>query len=219
MVVDSGGPYSYGSYERESYFSSSKAHNVIVVDGQDLSGGAKYIASGVDEYSSWVTASSSLGEVEHTRSVVVIDEGVVVIRDLIVADEMHTYELLFHMPPSAEVSAGEVTVADFEGSSLYVKSSSSRPLIPEVIEGVRQPELQGWVTPDTLTMVESPVLSYTFNGRGQEIFTFLVPSSSDRDYDLQVEMSGSSVNVDAGEKWRIFFGDDENYEIFVDRVP
>lgn len=105
LIVDSGGPYAYGVDERR-YFLSSGAHNVVVVDDTHVREQDARISRTADNarYSLVEGVFEPVPGVEHRRTVAVLKPQLVVILDHLTTEAgRHTYELVYHLPPSAAV--------------------------------------------------------------------------------------------------------------------
>ncbi|NMQ27638.1 hypothetical protein E4Q23_07650 [Candidatus Accumulibacter phosphatis] len=112
MIVDSGGPYSYGSAWSKNYFQASRAHNVIIADDQDFVDlGSTLLGSGDSEYASFVTAShQNIPDATHARTLIHLKDEFVIVFDTISANRQHTYDLIFHLDPDAAVTLNRFCV-------------------------------------------------------------------------------------------------------------
>lgn len=163
LIVDSAGPYAYGSDLRANYFNASLAHNVIVVNGEDRSGSAKLIGHGQTP-APWMQAESMLADTKHTRKITMINPDSITISDDIESLKHNKYEVLYHLPPKAEVQPGKKTVIRV-GDATFAMTvrAGAEALVPTIGEGL--------VTPYTLQRTSAPILEYHLSGSAVSIKT------------------------------------------------
>lgn len=161
-----GGVYTYDASEWRRYVLSSRAHNVVLVDGQDQcrrkapretyvvkaplphvweSSEAFDHAAGV--YSEgWGTNAARV--VKHTRHVFFVKPDLFVVADTLEpADEaVHTYEALFHLD-AEEVKVDGLQVATQNKEANLALSAFGADSV-SVIKGQKEPVVQGWL-PDS----------------------------------------------------------------------
>lgn len=163
LIVDSAGPYAYGSGLRASYFNASLAHNVIVVNGEDRSGAARLIGYG-ETPSPWIQAETMLTNTKHIRKITMISPESITIRDDIESPENNDYELIFHLPPKAEIHLGEKTLISVGDATFVITvKAGDDSLAPTIGEG--------FVTPYTLELKSAPVLKYKKSSTDASIIT------------------------------------------------
>lgn len=163
LIVDSAGPYAYGSALRANYFNSSAAHNVVLVNGEDRSGAAKFTGHG-ETPSPWMQAETMLGNTKHTRTITMFNAESIKINDDIESVEDNTYTLLYHLPPKAAIQLEETTVITVGDVTFSMKvSAGEHQIVPKVGEG--------WVTAYTLEREAAPVLRYELAGSSLMIET------------------------------------------------
>jgi hypothetical protein len=117
-----GGLYTYDAGEPYSYFHGTRSHNTVLVDGQDQREGAALAgASGSFANGAWATGKSSLAaDVRHARTVMVLDQGAVLVTDTLTAPTAHVYEQLWHTYPGAGLA--------FEGASATLTNAAGGKL-------------------------------------------------------------------------------------------
>ncbi len=111
MMPDAG-LYSYEDGPYRDYFHGTRAHNTVVVDGNDQDVGDPSVSEKVtagffeegDGYSYQSGRSDLYAGVSHERAIALIGDSTFVIVDDLHSDEEHTYEQMFHLFPGAEIS-------------------------------------------------------------------------------------------------------------------
>ncbi len=171
ILVDSGGPYSYDRKNdfgyadsfRSLYFITSKAHNVVVVDGQNVNVDTQVLSILDNDVFSFTSAKHrGFAGVDIYRNLFVLkDSGIVLVFD--VADNLngalHEYDLNWHFDPSAiGVDAGSTT--EFKVGNVHVDGAflTGTTAGYEVISGRAGPDPQGWVTTALYNATPAPVL-------------------------------------------------------------
>lgn len=145
-----GGLYTYDAGEPYSYFHGTRSHNTVLVDGQDqLEGAAIAGASGTLANGAWATGRSALAaDVRHARTVMVLDQGAVLVTDTLTAPTVHVYEQLWHTYPGAGLALDgpSATLTNAAGGTLALV----RQALPVGLEsrdafGETSPR-QGWIS-------------------------------------------------------------------------
>lgn len=132
-LMPDAGLYTYDPGPYRSYFHGTRAHNTVVVDGQDQPQGkenagseSKVYAGRFEEGDGYVYQSGEhelYKDVSHERAITMIEDSTVLIFDNLKSDKEHTYEQMFHLFPGAEVninSDGSIVVARGENEDQTV---------------------------------------------------------------------------------------------------
>lgn len=163
LIVDSAGPYAYGSKERDAYFKASIGHNVILVNDEDHSGAAELVGHGEEPFP-WMQGETVLGDVRHIRTISLAGDSTVDIRDNIISERRNTYALLFHLPPHATVEIGGRTEVSVGGASFSITAvRNGRTVVPTTE--------QGWVTRYTNEREPAPFLRFEFEDSSTTVQT------------------------------------------------
>ena len=145
-----GGLYTYDAGEPYSYFHGTRSHNTVLVDGQDqLEGAAMAGASGSFSNGAWATGRSTLAaDVRHARTVMVLDQGAVLVTDTLSAPTAHVYEQLWHAYPGAGLAldGASATLTNAAGGTLaLVRQAQPAGLESRDAFGETSPR-QGWIS-------------------------------------------------------------------------
>lgn len=102
-LVPDAGLFTYNPGKDYDYFHGTRAHNTVVVDGKDQpEGAARAGAYGIAGKAAWATGESNLYDgVRHRRTVVVIDQGLVLVTDDLTSRTAHDYAQTWHFFPGA----------------------------------------------------------------------------------------------------------------------
>jgi len=192
LLADSG-TFRYNNVQEwRRYFKGTRAHNTVTIDGMDQAiqetgfiwshpYTTRLLRSERIEGGYCVAAShngySRLKQpVEHTRSVLCFDDGIVLINDTFQGKGIHDFELNYHFHPEATVEKHDnwwqVQRADV---SLWLKLISSQSF--SLAHGQRSPIL-GWFSPAYGVKVETSVLHSKVRGETQEVY-FITALCSD----------------------------------------
>lgn len=149
-LVPDAGPYTYDKGVEYDYFHGTRSHNTVVVDGKDQpEGSAKPGAYGVAGTAAWATGSSELyAGVTHRRTVVILDQGLVVVADDLSSELPHDYTQTWHFFPGAgfAMSGLDVTVDNIKAVPiLLVRQADPEGMSAEHSYGRTEP-MQGWVS-------------------------------------------------------------------------
>lgn len=147
------------------YFNGTRAHNTVVVDGLDQPPGAA-IPGGYGRVgqSAWATGTSNLMDgVSHTRTVILLEQSLVVVVDSLVSTVSHKYTQTWHLRPnvSLEFSGNNVVAKDDEkGRPRVAFSQVDRSgLSLETFFGSESP-MQGWYSESYGSKVKNWALEY-----------------------------------------------------------
>jgi hypothetical protein len=149
-LVPDAGLYTYDRGEEYDYFHGTRAHNTVVVDGKDQpEGAARPGAYGVVGAASWATGESTLYDgVTHRRTVVILDQGLVLVTDDLAGDGPHDYRQTWHFFPGAELTMDglDANVNNIKSVPiLFVRQAEPAGLTVTHAYGQEKP-LQGWVS-------------------------------------------------------------------------
>jgi hypothetical protein len=215
MLVDPGVYSTHLGQEWRNYFRGTRAHNTVVVDGQDqtelhLIWGVRNRAKSV--LHEWMSSGEldfvdgahfgycRLQEpVVHRRQLLFIKpfEGVNywVVVDTLEGRGEHTFDLLFHAAPGTAVSGSHdsILLSGNRGRGLRVIACHPQGTTLEVIEGATDP-IQGWVSTYSGEKEASPVLCYRLQCPVPVRFvTLLIPAGAgDSPPEIRPVLAGST---------------------------
>ena len=221
FFVDAG-TFSYNlDYAWRDAFRGTRAHNTIVVDGQDQSiPGDRMSWKSVarSHLRRWVTTrwfDAADGEhdgyarlpdpVTHRRVVIFLKPDVWVIWDDIGARQRHALELLLHVRPDCLVEVGR------DGASLLLASPhghrlnawvSGEGLLQKGVEVIRggEQEREAWFSPGYATRIPSPVVRVTREFVGRCSLVTALSTSGTRPIVTQEE-GALGIRLTRGEGW------------------
>lgn len=180
------GAYAYEPEAPErKYVRSSRAHNVVLIDGQDFElGRVELVDFGRDAGGDYVCARHHLRQATHTRTLVFMSPHAVRIVDELVATDgkPHTYTQLFHLAPAlrpvvesdrraragaADVASGCAPDAavDWPPAAALVITQTGASGRWQVVCGQKEPHWQGWFSPGYLQIRPAPTLCYESAGQ------------------------------------------------------
>jgi hypothetical protein len=147
LLPDSG-LYTYDAGADFNYFHGTRSHNTVVVDGLDqVEGAAVARAHGRRGSAYWATGTSDLVPgVDHRRSVILLQRGLVVVVDSLASSAAHAYVQTWHLFPNASLQLlGKNVVAKSADGvpRLAVSQADWSGLTLPTAFGVVSP-LQGW---------------------------------------------------------------------------
>jgi len=129
-----------------TYFSGTRAHNTVVVDGQDQGKGDQLVVGGaVLEGPQWRYQSGRhtlYQGVVHRRSVMVLERDVSLVIDSLESDAPHDYVQTWHFAPASTI--------DRRGLDLVAKDAFMQPELAvhqAVVDGVSLDLVKGQETP------------------------------------------------------------------------
>jgi hypothetical protein len=184
LLADAG-PYGYYYAEPgRIYCESTRAHNVVEIDGADYSRLAR------DAFGSALAGCGQLGETYYAltsiqrrvpaltqRRALVFRPGKwLVVWDELAAGEKHRYTQWLHFAPELEArrEASGVTLDLTQGKRLYVipLAAGAVPALT-LIKGQERPVMQGWYSPGQRTLAPSWAFGQTVEGRDEVLVTLL----------------------------------------------
>ena len=150
FLIDSGGPYNYGSKIRYSYFISNLAHNVIVINGKTHQSGAAFLGSTDHGNRNYSVAALHRGyePIVHRRDAFILhDCGVIVVDTLEGIREMTRLDILWHIHPDCEVDAALQPIRLHHAEqNVLIHTHPSFANSHSIISGSEDDQPQGWVT-------------------------------------------------------------------------
>ena len=162
------GLYTYVFGPEYDYFHGTRGHNTVSVDGKDqLEGAAFPGAHGVAGRLAWATGmSTAYYGVDHMRTVMILDQGLLLVADKLVSEAEHDYTQTWHFHPDASLSMVDLdaTVEDADGSPLLqLRQAQFDGMEVKASHGSTN-RLQGWMS--TLYNEKEPIyaLEYTQHG-------------------------------------------------------
>jgi hypothetical protein len=190
------GVYSYHMGDDwRNYFRGTRAHNTIVVDGQDQSvlvGGRDVGCVAQATLHEWFSNAyfDFVGgahdgyrrlpqAVTHRREVLFVKSEYWMVVDLLEGQGEHRFELNFHLMPQAKFTLDAERKALYtqngEGANIVIVPLQPDGLDVEVVTGATEP-LQGWVSFYSGQKVPAPVLCYSKTAHAPTAFqTVLYP--------------------------------------------
>lgn len=142
------GLFTYVFGDDYDYFHGTRAHNTVLVDGRDqLEGAAFPGAHGVAGKVAWATGmSTAYYGVKHLRTVMILDQSLVLITDDLASDKAHDYTQTWHFAPDAKlkVSGLEADLSDKAGRRiLRLRQAQPDGMTADTAYGTTD-RLQGW---------------------------------------------------------------------------
>jgi hypothetical protein len=206
LLVDSGGPYLYGNTAYQS-FVAARAHNVVVADDGDASPGTVTQLLETDDARHTVVAGlvSITSAVRDRRVVILIKPALLLVVDLLQATDgaVHSYHLLYHLPPAATIEAhGTAAFVTAGRAEMGISVASSAAARLRVLRGADSP-LQGWVTRSYATKQPAPVIEVTQSAPTAWFVTAVAPSAAGAAKRPQLQVRGAAgiltITVGVGE--------------------
>ena len=208
IVVD---PGTFGYHYKDPgriYCESTRAHNVLVVDGRDYSRDPQQaFGSAIKRWATrgriWAieTRFTRPGQVAHRRTFIHRPGAWLLVIDECDARGDHRYEQWFHFDPSLELH--------FEGNRAQIEVPSSRNVIHvlnattanevefNVVRGQEEPELQGWCSRAYRELEPSYAISYEAVARSLHMATLFVwGGPSDKPASSVLHLSGDTIHCE-----------------------
>jgi uncharacterized heparinase superfamily protein len=179
VIVDSGVDDYYRQDDWRSYYRSTRAHNTVMVDGQEQSEiwgnfrvGRRAHPLSVD----WHTDDRIItvcgghngyeylpGDVLHYRSIALIDSTVLIVFDRILGSKNHHIESFIHFHPELELATKENHIA-VEGHLIsFALLPFGSDISSEIHRGSNDP-LQGWYAPEFGQRLDNGVVTISWKG-------------------------------------------------------
>jgi hypothetical protein len=217
LLPDSGlYEYATGTDPDIDYFNGTRAHNTVVVDGNDQANDPSVVgnvhpgllASGDD----WAYESGSHGlyaGVTHARSLVLLAQDLVVVIDTLASNGEHDYVQAWHLWPDAEVAPGgalDIDASDTAGHAVALRQALPDGVTVRAIKGQDSPFVQGYYSTEYGVHVPNYALEYAVHGTGRQFVTAIASgarASSHPSVKAQVAPGGDiHVTVCAGDVLR-----------------
>ncbi len=177
-VLPTSGLYTYTEEPGLEYFHGTRSHNTVVVDGHDQEEGSAQAGSyGSVEGSTWASGVSKLYPgVTHHRTVVILRQGLVLVRDELSSESSHEYSQTWHLAPnatpSAGASAGSVTALVGGEPQLQITQASPSGMTLQSFDGATDP-MQGWYSSSYGFKQPSWALQFERHGTSASFATLL----------------------------------------------
>jgi hypothetical protein len=163
------------------YFRGTRAHNTVVVDGEDQSNDARVVANvhagllatGDD----WAYQSGWHGlyaGVIHSRSVLLLAQDVALVVDTVAGSSDHEYVQTWHLWPDAEIAqsgALGIDAKDDAGHALALRQALGDGMTLRAIKGQDAPVVQGYYSTEYGLRVANYALEYAAHGTRAELVT------------------------------------------------
>ncbi len=216
-VLPTSGLYTYTEEPGLEYFHGTRSHNTVVVDGHDQEEGSAQAGSygSSTEGSTWASGVSKLYPgVTHHRTVVILRQGLVLVRDELSSEASHEYSQTWHLAPnatpSASASAGSVTALVDGKPQLQIIQASPAGMALQSFDGATDP-LQGWYSSGYGFKQPSWALQFERHGTSASFATLLAtgPYASQ---DATVTEAPDSAEADV---IYVCVGGDTGYEVTI----
>jgi hypothetical protein len=175
-VLPTSGLYTYTEEPGLEYFHGTRSHNTVVVDGKDQEQGSAVAGSyGSVAGSTWASGVSKLYPgVTHHRTVVILRQGLVLVRDQLSSETSHEYSQTWHLAPNATPSAAGANVTAMVGGEpqLQITQASPAGMTLHSFDGATDP-MQGWYSSSYGFKQPSWALQFTRDGATASFATLL----------------------------------------------
>lgn len=181
LMPDSG-LYQYTN-DPDDYFSGTRAHNTVVVDGKDQSNAADVLGNVepglVVTGDAWAYQSAAhrlYAGVTHARSVVLVAQDIALVVDRLSSNVAHDYVQTWHLWPDARTAPSglDVRASDDTGRQLLVAQAVTDGVGLSVVRGQDAPVVQGWYSAEYGHRVPSAALEYTAHATSVAFVTAIV---------------------------------------------
>lgn len=189
FLIDSG-RFWYMDGKWKTFARSSRAHNVILIDGKEQKTQPKKVEHPLDEAHWAVTDDYDFarkrhehfrdlsGEAAHTRTLVFLkDLGCWVVLDRIATDRPRELTPMWRFRPEREVkidTAGNLITADSEGANLAITPLGPVSWSVELIRGQEDPYVQGWYSEETPNWTPNTVAEFTGEINDETVFAWVI---------------------------------------------
>ncbi len=177
-VLPTSGLYTYTEEPGLKYFHGTRSHNTVVVDGGDQEAGSAVAGShGSSKGSTWASGVSGLYPgVTHHRTVVILRQGLVLVRDQLSSSTSHEYSQTWHLAPNATPGAGasaeSVTALVGGKPQLQITQASPAGMTLRSFDGATYP-MRGWYSSSYGFKQPSWALQFTRGGPSASFATLL----------------------------------------------
>ncbi len=183
ILIDTGA-YSANRDAGQDYAHSSRAHNTIEVDGDDIDRTgprAPTLVATAQQGALYAVAaevSHAESSLRHRRILVYAPGRWLLVHDEITSREPHTITAWFHLPADAWFRPGNdlVGTAELASGTLRIADLTGRAAVTAV-RGESVPRLQGWVIGGYGELVENDAIGLTQEGRSLTFDTLFLLST------------------------------------------
>lgn len=211
LFLTDGGISNYIPDKWRSYFTSTQAHNTLIIDGKGQQRMSQKITHRADSpiKSSWISTENidfasgiykdgygdDLIPVTHSRYVLFKKKEYWLVLDKITGEGEHNYENLFHLTPcEVQIDENENSIQTLYNDNKNIKlvSKSNVKLKLEIAKGEENPE-QGWISLKHNGRTASPTAIYSGQGK-LPIFiaTVIMPFTENEASYIQIELNEPS---------------------------
>jgi hypothetical protein len=179
ILIDSG-KYGYESDASRDYVRSTRAHNTLEIDGENLDQGepsrAAVLTSGSSGGVYFIRAEKRHQDfaTDHLRVVLYHPGRWLAVYDSVSSREPHTFDQWFHLAGDAsgnqEAQRVEATWPD--ETKLYVSELLGSET-PKVVRGQTYPRMQGWYSPAYRKLSPNSAIAFRRSGSQAEFLTVL----------------------------------------------
>ena len=177
LIVDSG-LYTYVPGKDYDYFFGTRAHNTVVVDGQDQAQGGE--TEGLSQTGdSWAYQSGShalYSGVTHARSVLLLQKDLALVIDTMTGVADHDYAQTWHLFPGAAIATAglDVTATDAKTSApqFVLRQAVTDSVTLASPTGQADP-MQGWYSAAYGNKEANIALEYHVQGNGAQYVTLI----------------------------------------------
>jgi hypothetical protein len=178
LLVDSG-LFTYAPGPEHDYFTGTRAHNAVVVDGQDQ-GKSQLVFAGLTTYGpGWSYQSGShllYPGVTHQRAILILRKDLALIVDRLTSAASHDYVQTWHLAPDLQATLNGLdadAIDQTTGTSLLSLVQATTPnLLVTTTTGSSQP-IQGWSSQHYGVKVPNVALEYRQTGPSVSFVTLL----------------------------------------------
>ena len=197
-VLPTSGLYTYTEEPGLEYFHGTRSHNTVVVDGKDQEAGSAVAGShGSAEGSTWASGVSKLYPgVTHHRTVVVLRQGLVLVRDQLSSASPHEYSQTWHLAPNATPSPSGTNVTAAVGGKpqLQIAQASPAGMTLQSFDGATNP-MRGWYSSGYGSKQPSWALQFTREGTSASFATLLAAGPYASQSATLTEASGPEADL------------------------
>lgn len=209
LLVDAG-RFAYTGEVAEKYKPyaiSSKAHNVLLIDGKGQAKGPLLADAPIDEkqwritnkydyaWGAFDSFSGIEGEVNHTRHVYYSRNNFWVVVDEIVTDQPRKIEALWHWHPTCNVSNdGAKVYTQNERGNLQIIPLGIQERVIEFVKGQENPEIQGWYSPSYNEFEPNTTSIYSLNIDSNARLVWVIVPSDKVEKGIKADMLSESSN-------------------------
>lgn len=210
LFLTDGGISNYVPDKWRRYFTSSQAHNTIVIDGHgqkrmpqkkthraDAALENRWISNEKIDFASG-TYSDGYGpdliQVTHSRYILFKKKEYWLLLDYITGKGEHEFENLFHLTPSdikVDKEKKSIQTLYSDNKNIKLVSNSTVQMKLDIIEGEENPE-QGWISLKHNQRIASPTVVYKGNGELPILVaTVIKPFTEKTASNIQIELNKS----------------------------